>query len=81
MCGLFGFASLRDVRPSDAGRALATLERLCGGRMRDACTQLALVLASRQRPTDLPRIRELLDGSCRAGDAAACDLVKTIPAH
>ena len=26
MCGLFGFASLRDIRPSDAGRALGTLE-------------------------------------------------------
>jgi TPR repeat protein len=81
-CVAFAVMQARgDGVPRDEASALATLERLCGGGMRDACTQLALVLASRQRRTDLPRIRELLDGSCKAGDAAACDLVKTIPAH
>jgi hypothetical protein len=61
--------------------ALASLERACAEQTAQACTQLAVVLTSRQRAADRPRIRSLRDASRTAGDTRACEMLSSLPAR
>lgn len=65
--------------PKDEARAAATLERLCGTNMLEACAQWAVMLASDSKKPDLPRARELLTRSCAGGVAQACEVLKGFP--
>jgi TPR repeat protein len=65
--------------PKDEARAAATLERLCGTNMLEACAQWAVMLASDPKKPDLPRARELLTKSCAGGVAQACEVLKGFP--
>ena len=67
--------------PEDVPAALELLDKICTGALPQACTQEGVLLASRQRAADLPRIRSLLDAGCKGGDAPACDLLKSMPAR
>ncbi len=67
--------------PKEEATALASLETACAERTAQACTQLAVVLASRQRAADRPRIRSLRDASRTAGDTRACEMLSSLPAR
>jgi TPR repeat protein len=59
--------------------ALAMLEKSCDESQLEGCTQLALLLAARNRSADTARARELLNKSCDAKFSPACDLLKSFP--
>ncbi|HJY34478.1 MAG TPA: tetratricopeptide repeat protein, partial [Vicinamibacterales bacterium] len=65
--------------PKDVSAALELLDKICTGSLPQACTQEGVLLASRQKATDLARIRSLLDAGCKGGDTPACDLLKSLP--
>lgn len=63
----------------DSAAGLATLERLCGEKVDDACIGWALVLAARPEKPDVPKARQLLKASCDARNEEACRLLKAMP--
>lgn len=63
----------------DSVAGLATLERLCSGKISDACIGLALILAGRPEKRDLPRARALLKAECDRHEPEACRLLKALP--
>lgn len=65
----------------DSALGLATLERLCGENVDDACIGWALILAARPEKPDVPKARQLLKASCDAGNGEACRLLKAMPAR
>lgn len=65
----------------DSAAGLATLERLCGEKVDDACIGWALILAARPEKPDVPKARALLGASCDAGNGEACRLLKAMPAR
>jgi tetratricopeptide (TPR) repeat protein len=65
----------------DSVAGLATLDRLCGEKVDDACIGWALILAVRPERPDVPKARALLQASCDAGNAEGCRLLKTLPAR
>jgi tetratricopeptide (TPR) repeat protein len=64
--------------PKDEAKGMAILEPLCHGEVPEACVPIATVLLTKSDPPNRTRARELLDKSCRAGAAEACDLLKTL---
>jgi TPR repeat protein len=67
--------------PRDGAAALELLDKACTASVAQGCTQEAVLLASRQKAADTPRVRSLLDAGCKGGDQPACDMLKTMPAH
>lgn len=65
----------------DTAAGLATLERLCGDKVDDACIGWALILAARTDKPDIPKARMLLKASCDARNEEACRLLKAMPAR
>lgn len=65
----------------DSAAGLATLERLCGEKVDDACIGWALILAARPEKPDVPKARQLLTASCEARNEEACRLLKAMPAR
>jgi TPR repeat protein len=64
----------------DVAAALELLDKGCTAAVAQACTQEAVLLASRQAP-DKGRIRTLLDAGCKGGDQPACDMLTSMPAR
>jgi TPR repeat protein len=58
---------------------MATLQSVCDEGQFDGCTQLAGLLAAKNRPSDIHRARQLLTKACEAKHAPACDLLKSFP--
>ncbi len=58
---------------------LATLERLCGEKVDDACIGWALLLAAPPERLDVPKARGLLQTSCDRGQEEACRILKSMP--
>jgi TPR repeat protein len=58
---------------------MATLQSVCDEGQFDGCTQLAGLLAAKNRPADIARARQLLTKACEAKHAPACDLLKSFP--
>lgn len=63
----------------DPVTALATLRRLCGAKVDDACLGWGLLLAGGLAERDLPKARSLFQASCSAGNPEGCRLLKTVP--
>jgi TPR repeat protein len=62
----------------DIAKGVKLLEKSCDLGFLDGCTQLAVILASRQTPDDIKRARSLLDVACQRGVARACELRKSL---
>ena len=67
--------------PKDAAAGLATLERLCGEKVDDACIGWALILAARPQKPDVAKARALLKAACDARNEEACRLLESMPAR
>jgi TPR repeat protein len=63
----------------DEPAAIVTLQSACDGGQPEGCTQLAVLLAARNRPADIARARQVLTTACNAGQEPACQLLKSFP--
>ncbi len=63
----------------DPVTALATLQKLCGAKLDDACLGWGLLLASGVGGRDIPKARSLFQASCSAGNPEGCRLLETVP--
>jgi len=65
----------------DSAAGLATLQRLCGDKVDDACIGWALILAGRTEGRNVPKARSLLQASCDGRNEEACRALKSLPAR
>ena len=65
--------------PVDLDRGIAMFQKTCDDKSLGDCFNLALMLMTRGRVDDRPRVRESLSRACTGGHARACETLKSMP--